>query len=140
VDGEPAPQGSKSVGRHGGVYEKSRKVKPWRDAIRAAALAQGSPFVTGAVEVRIVFILARPAGHYRTGRNSRLVRDSAPVLPMTRPDLDKLVRSTLDGLMGAKVYADDGQVVELNVRKRYADASAGEKPGAELEIWGEVST
>ena len=48
VDGEPAPQGSKSVGRHGGVYEKSRKVKPWRDAIRAATLQAAAP-VTGPV-------------------------------------------------------------------------------------------
>ena len=140
VDGEPAPQGSKSVGRHGGVYEKSRKVAPWRAAIRAATLAQGSPFVTGAVDVSIVFILPRPAGHYRTGRNSHMLKDSAPRLPMTRPDLDKLARSTLDGLKEAKVYGDDGQVVEMGVRKRYADAFAGEKPGAEITMWGDIDS
>jgi Holliday junction resolvase RusA-like endonuclease len=141
VDGEPAPQGSKSVGRHGGVYEKSKKVKPWRDAIRAAALARtgaaASAPVTGAVTVNITFWLPRPAGHYRTGRNSHLLHYSAPRCPLTRPDLDKLVRSTLDGLKEAGIYGDDGQVVDLSAHKRYADAINGEKPGAEIEIWGE---
>ena len=135
VDGEPAPQGSKSVGRYGGVYEKSRKVKPWRDAIKAAALAQGQLALTGPLRVDIVFMLPRPAMHYRTGRNAHLLRDTAPLRPATRPDLDKLIRSTLDGLTGAGVYSDDGQVVSLTARKEYADASTGQKPGAEIIIW-----
>ena len=134
VNGEPAPQGSKSVGRHGGVYEKSKKVKPWREAIRAAALAQGAPGADGPVTVEIVFLLPRPAGHYRTGSNSHLLRDSSPPWPATRPDLDKLVRSTLDGLMLAGMYRDDGQVVNLAASKRYANPYAGQKPGAVIEI------
>ena len=134
VDGEPAPQGSKSVGRHGGIYEKSRKVGPWRAAIRAAALAQGAGTVAGPVDVSILFLLPRPAGHYRTGRNADLLKESAPSLPATRPDLDKLVRSTLDGLMLAGIYADDGQVATLTAWKRYAAPSLGENMGAEITI------
>jgi Holliday junction resolvase RusA-like endonuclease len=135
VDGEPAPQGSKSIGRHGGVYEKSRKVKPWRDAIEAAAARATWEPISGPVEVQITFWLPRPAWHYRTGRNSHLLRDSAPLLPMTRPDWDKLIRSTLDGLTGAGIYRDDGQVTDGIVRKRYANPYAGEKPGAQITIW-----
>jgi crossover junction endodeoxyribonuclease RusA len=132
VHGEPAPQGSKSVSRHGGVYEKSRKVKPWRDAIRAAALQQGARPIAGPVEVAITFWLPRPKGHYRTGRNSDRLRPAAPVRPATRPDLDKLTRSTLDGLASGCAYGDDGQVVELWVSKWYAgDLHA---PGAEIII------
>lgn len=146
VDGEPAPQGSKSVSRHGGVYEKSRKVAPWRAAIKAAALtAPGQELweelpLTGAIDVRIVFILARPRSHYRTGCNAHLLRQEAPPLPRIRPDLDKLIRSTLDGLMFAGLYSDDGQVAELTARKRYADTSAGEKPGAEIMMWGDIES
>ena len=133
VDGEPAPQGSKSVGRHGGVYEKSRKVKPWREAIRAAALAQGiGPVNCAAVAVNIVFMLPRPKGHYGTGRNADRLRDSAPLFPATRPDLDKLARSTLDGLMLAGIYADDGQVIALSAEKMYA--GNGSPPGAAITI------
>jgi Holliday junction resolvase RusA-like endonuclease len=134
VHGEPAPQGSKSVSRHGGVYEKSRKVKPWREAIRAAALTQADIVgpLAGPVRVDIVFLLARPQGHYRTGRNAGQLRGPAPPYPATRPDLDKLARSTLDGLMLAGLYHDDGQVVRLNVAKRYAAGAIG--PGALIEI------
>jgi crossover junction endodeoxyribonuclease RusA len=134
VHGEPAPQGSKSVSRHGGVYEKSRKVKPWRDAIRAAALGRADlegP-LDGPLEVRIRFLLARPKGHYGTGRNAHLLREPAPVWPAARPDLDKLARSTLDGLTLAGLYADDGQVVILAVSKEWA--ATGTKPGALIGI------
>jgi Holliday junction resolvase RusA-like endonuclease len=134
VYGEPAPQGSKSVSRHGGVYEKSRKVKPWREAIRAAALAGRVEPLGGPASVRITFLLPRPQGHYRTGRNAGQLRDSAPKYPATRPDLDKLARSTLDGLMLAGLYHDDGQVVRLYVAKGYAEQGSG--PGALIEIDG----
>jgi crossover junction endodeoxyribonuclease RusA len=140
VHGEPAPQGSKSVSRHGGVYEKSRKVKPWRDAIRAAALAadaaapgQDAGTLHGPIRVDITFLMARPKGHYGTGRNAGQLRESAPVFPATRPDLDKLIRSTLDGLMLAGLYADDGQVVALTAVKEYADPDR--KPGATINMW-----
>ena len=135
VDGEPAPQGSKNVGRYGGIYEKSKKVGPWRDAIKAAAAMATWEPVTGPVVVGIVFWLRRPASHYRAGRNCHLLRASAPAVPVTRPDIDKLLRSTLDGLTGAGIYADDGQVSGLDVHRRYADPHAGQKPGADITIW-----
>ena len=47
------------------------------------------------------------------------------------PDLDKLVRSTLDGLTGA-LMADDSQVVDLIARKRIADV--GQSPGVRIRI------
>ena len=123
VDGEPAPQGSKSVGRHGGVYEKSKKVKPWRDAIRAAAALQCEDTLAGPLSVEIDFLAATARKvTIGTGGNSNVIKRTAPKYPMTRPDLDKLTRSTLDGLMGGNVYADDGQVVELVALKRYATA------------------
>jgi crossover junction endodeoxyribonuclease RusA len=80
----------------------------------------------------VTFSLARPAGHYGTGRNAGIVRAGAPEFPATRPDLDKLARSTLDGLKSAGLYGDDGQVVILNVNKRYC--LNGEPPGAGIEI------
>jgi len=139
VDGEPAPQGSKSVGRHGGVYEKSKKVRPWRDAIRAAVLAgYGEPpfgSASAPVSVLIHFYLPRPAWHFGTGRNAGRLKDGAPRYPARRPDVDKLIRSTLDGLKEAGVYGDDGQVVSLQAFKVYAPA--GEKAGATITVWDE---
>lgn len=122
VRGIPGPQGSKDqFGR-----ESSRKVKPWREAVRseavAAIIATGDKTATlGPVAVIITFTLPRPKAHYRTGRHAGEVRPDAPYWCAKRPDVDKLVRSTLDALTAAGIYHDDAQVAVLDVEKRYAD-------------------
>jgi Holliday junction resolvase RusA-like endonuclease len=118
----PGPQGSKN--QWGG--ESSAKVKPWREAVRseavAAIIATGDKRAAmGPVAVIIRFSLPRPKSHYRTGRNAGVLRDDAPGYCSKRPDVDKLVRSTLDALTAAGLYGDDAQVAVLEVEKRYAD-------------------
>jgi Holliday junction resolvase RusA-like endonuclease len=54
----------------------------------------------------------------------RGLKPSAPLTPATKPDIDKLTRSTLDSLIGA-VFDDDSRIVRLVVDKQYA------VPGAE---------
>jgi Holliday junction resolvase RusA-like endonuclease len=127
VHGSPAPQGSKKgfYNKHTGrvqMVESSKKVKPWRQAVVAQALdhVEGGPF-TGALEVRLRFMMARPKGHYGTGRNAGKVKESAPAYPAVMPDLDKLARSTLDGLGDAGVFTDDSRIVTLRLEKRYTD-------------------
>lgn len=135
VNGQPAPQGSKTRGRNGGLYEASKKVGPWRDAVRTEtqqAIA-GEPFGRGSdpAAVRIRFYLPRPAGHYGSGRNRGRLRAGAPRYPAARPDLDKLCRSTLDGLAEGGAFTNDGQVVELTASKHWADECP---PGATIEL------
>lgn len=82
----------------------------------------------------MVFAMARPKGHYRTGRNAHLLRDGAPPYPAGTPDLSKLCRATEDALTDAGVvWADDAQVVEYT---RLAKVYAGQ-PG-ELAVPGAV--
>jgi hypothetical protein len=92
----------------------------------------GPTFPTGPVIVGIRFRLARPKGHYGTGRNAGQLRRSAPVAPDTKPDIDKLVRSTLDGMGEAGVWRDDAQVVGLCVVKDYATDE--HPPGATVSV------
>jgi len=108
------------------MVESSAKVKPWREAVKWAALAHlGHRHtrvpLTGPLAVHITFTLHRPKGHYRTGRNAHLLRDAAPALPAGKPDIDKLLRSTFDGLGEAGMYADDAQIVYVAALKCYAD-------------------
>lgn len=140
VYGTPAPQGSKQgfVNRHTGrvsMVESSAKVKPWREAVKHAAIeelgVQLRPVFRGAVYVTGTFYLPRPKGHYRTGRNAALLRDAAPLFPIGKPDLDKLTRSTMDALGDAGVWRDDAQVVCIMLSKAYAD---GRPPGAKLTV------
>ena len=131
--GTPGPQGSKRHVGNGVMIESSAKVRPWRQAVKYAALdfiAAGNPIV-GPVRVDIRFLLARPKSHYRTGKNAGLLRDSAPLWPAVKPDVDKLLRSTLDALGEAGVWKDDAQVVGVAVWKAYADATV---PGAEIHV------
>ena len=142
----PAPQGSKRafVNRHTGrpsVVESSAKVKPWREAVKHAALDvlggyDVKNYLTDPVSVTVTFTLARPKGHYRTGKNAHLLRDSAPRYPAGKPDIDKLLRSTLDALGAAGVWRDDAQVVHVDVFKAYPHGAldALDVPGAVISI------
>ena len=135
VLGTPAPQGSKrgfaikAKGAYTGKVaqvESSAKVKPWRMAVKYAALNEISMLdwiyqpMTGAIVLEVTFRLPRPKGHYGTGRNAGLLKPSAPWFPAGRPDLDKLLRSTFDALGEAGVWGDDAQVVKVYGSKEYA--------------------
>jgi Holliday junction resolvase RusA-like endonuclease len=103
----------------------------WQDAVTAAALmAAPSTPLQGAVRVELVFRLRRPTGqlyppgHKREGQ----VRGNAPAWPAGKPDVDKLVRATLDAVKVAGVYQDDARVVHLQARKEYAEPG-GAPPG-----------
>ncbi len=141
VHGTPAPQGSKraivhkSTGR-AVVMESSKKVKPWRSAVvdRAVGAREQQGLagllpepLDGPLVADMVFTLARPKSHYRTGKNAHLLRGDAPVRPEGTPDLSKLARSTEDALTDAGVWRDDARVVEYG---RLAKVYAGEDPDA----------
>jgi crossover junction endodeoxyribonuclease RusA len=121
VLGYPAPQGSKRHVGRGILVEASKLVTPWREAIVSECQRHD---ITGLMldkplDVFLAFYFPRPAGHHRANGE---VKDSAPKYPSRRSvgDIDKLVRSTLDGLVQAAVIADDSLVVDLTARKRYA--------------------
>ncbi len=140
VSGTPAPQGSKSRGRNGGLYESAKGLKPWREAVRSetqtvmAIRANGERPYRCPVSVALIFAIARPKGHYGTGRNAGTVRESAPRYPGSngRLDVDKLARAVLDGLTDGGVWADDAQVVDLHVCKIWAPPDGS--PGVDITI------
>ena len=138
VYGVAGPQGSKTISRWGGVRESSAKVGPWRTevAFTARETYKGDP-ITEPVALDITFFFMRPKGHYGTGRNADKLKPSAPehCTSCTHGDLDKLCRSTFDGLAvrsGGSVIKDDSQVVRLRCDKRYADDD--HPPGALVEV------
>jgi crossover junction endodeoxyribonuclease RusA len=118
VGADPAPQGSKRHVGNGVMIEASKKVGPWRAAVAEAIRESGMPTIDVPVEVEVLFFL----------RRGRTVTRS---LPSTPPDIDKLCRSTLDGLVQGGALADDSLVVNLDAAKRYAD---GVRVGAEVKI------
>lgn len=118
VIGVPAPQGSKKAfirGSRVALVESSDKVKPWRTAVawsaRQSSKEAGWTPTTAAVAIQIEFTLPRPKSLPK-----RVVDH------IKKPDLDKLVRSTLDGISDAgTVWGDDSQVASLIASKHYGD-------------------
>jgi crossover junction endodeoxyribonuclease RusA len=125
---EPAPQGSKRHVGNGRMVESSKKVKPWRFAVGQAALETGHEMFDGPVYVGITFLFARPKAHYNT---KGLIKPNAPFHKVSKPDIDKLCRSTLDGITGV-LLKDDSQVACLMATKQYANE--GEYIGAIITI------
>jgi len=128
VAGKPAPQGSKRyLGAGRPMIESSKAVAPWRADIRTHLLiAHDGPPLAGAVHLVLEFVLPRP-----TSTPKR--RTPAAV---KRPDLDKLIRAVLDAVTSAGVWRDDSQVVQLDVRKRIAEAD--ETTGCRIVIAQEI--
>lgn len=118
IPGEPKSTQTGSV-----VVVKRRGQKPrlmplrrnqaWAEHCRWIAQREwGAPCVPRDVPVSLclTFSLRRPK------RGTRL-------FPTTRPDGDDLSKGLLDSFQGT-IYADDAQITELIIRKRYAEGGA----------------
>lgn len=143
VVGVPAPQGSKKGFIAGGravvVDTNQPRLRTWREDVKHAALGAielhtlPDPWqpLTGPVELDVTFLMPRPKHHFRTGKHAHLLRDNAPAAPAGKPDVDKLLRSSLDALTAAGLYRDDAQVVTLTGRKVYTLGH----PGAVINVY-----
>jgi crossover junction endodeoxyribonuclease RusA len=95
------------------ITNDNPSAKAWEQRIATEAQAvAGDGLFVGPLVLIVTFHLPRPK--------------SAPkrvVHHITRPDCDKAARCVLDALTGV-LYHDDGQIVELHVRKQFAAAAA----------------
>ncbi len=146
VVGLPKPGGSKRafINRKTGrpiITEDCKRSKIWRQEVQDAwhrAREKGKvperPF-DGLLSVEVIFFLPRPKSHFRTGKYSGILRDSAPKYPMTKPDLTKLWRSTEDALTGL-LWKDDAQIIVQCLYKCY-----GRPVGACIRVshWSQMS-
>lgn len=80
------------------------------------------------LSLELVFYMARPKNHYRTGKNSDMLKDTAPEYHSGRPDIDNLVKFVQDSL-NAIYYKDDALIACLSARKVYS-----ERPRTEITI------
>lgn len=130
------PLGGRSPNGRWGVVDANRKSEPWKAMVAQEAGEQyREPVLTIPLVVEFVFYVVRPKGHFGTGRNEGIVKDSAPAYPSKKPDVLKLARGVEDALTGV-VWADDAQIVDERVAKRYGDQAR-----VEIRVWpAEVRT
>jgi Holliday junction resolvase RusA-like endonuclease len=142
--GLPSPQGSKrSVAAGVLVDQNPRALQTWREDVKLAAIraCEATPSWEKAYPAIVgyfTFAMPRPAHHHVGGDRLRELRDNAPALHATRPDLDKLLRSTWDALTTAGVWADDSRCAQAFIVKRYVGASSEtlDLPGVRIVLTG----
>jgi Holliday junction resolvase RusA-like endonuclease len=131
--GKPITQGSKVRNRFGGVRDANAdKLKPWREAVKFAALAHwpsDAEPISGPIRIDVVYTLPKPA--------SAPVRRRTWPIAMRSGDIDKLDRALFDAITDAGVIHDDAQIVDSRSRKVYPEEhpEALRTPGAVIRIW-----
>ena len=150
VHGRPAPQGSKKYAGHrrnaasgrisAVLVEQSKRVKPWRALVTAAteqALRAGyigeipvhTPPLDGPIAAEIVFTVLKPASAPKRKRTWPTTRHSG--------DIDKLQRSTFDGIADAQAVVDDSRIIHVTAIKTFPGEhpDALDEPGAVIRLY-----
>jgi Holliday junction resolvase RusA-like endonuclease len=144
VLGTPRPKGSMRVvsrDRFGQPLPRARliansphKLQSWDRNVAGAAIAamvqvgrDEFPWHKRPLAVVATFRFARPEGHF----GARGLRPKAPLFMTSKPDVDKILRATLDAMTGL-VYDDDSRIVAESSRKAWC--ADHEAPGALLEL------
>lgn len=127
VNGIPAPQGSKKHVGKGIMVEVSKKLKPWRNAVSAAAVVANKNHVKfdGPLRIDVTFYMPRPQSRKKDKYHSVM------------PDIDKLLRSTFDALTKSELITDDARFSSVHAEKKYVldDPSSNcSRPGAFITV------
>ena len=110
---KPAPQPRVRAyrrGEHAGVYTPST-ADAWKGQVMLAASLYRGQFATGALRLEVEFYLPRP----KARKNDDYVA--------VKPDIDNLLKSTMDALSNTGVWHDDAQVAAIVSTKRYESAN-----------------
>ncbi|MEU6054280.1 RusA family crossover junction endodeoxyribonuclease [Streptomyces xanthochromogenes] len=149
VHGRPAPQGSKKYAGHrrnaasgrisAVLVEQSKRVKPWRALVTAATQAAMTaqaphayawvPPLDGPLAADIVFTVLKPASAPKRKQSWPTTRHSG--------DIDKLIRSTFDGIADAAAVADDSRFITVTATKAFPGEhpEALDQPGAIIRVY-----
>jgi Holliday junction resolvase RusA-like endonuclease len=123
VTGRPAPQGSKRLGAAGQLREQSAYLPAWRAAVKRAIYERYRDLGVRPADLPLL------RGPIAFGVRFRMAGTSRIDGP---PDLDKLLRASLDALTAARVWEDDSRVVEVLWLSKVP--AGGSRPGADLYV------
>jgi Holliday junction resolvase RusA-like endonuclease len=103
----------------GGTYDPSKKEKDeFINMIDDMPLEK----MTKPIKCNLNFYCKRPKSHYKTGKNSHILKDTSPKYNTNNKDLDNMVKFILDAL-NDKLYLDDCQIVEITCKKMYSEGN-----------------
>jgi len=101
----------------GGTYDPSKKEK---DEFVKIIGELPEEKISNPIKCQLQFYCKRPKTHYKTGKKSNELKDSAPKYNTNSKDLDNMVKFILDAL-NDKLYLDDSQIIEITCSKLYSE-------------------
>jgi crossover junction endodeoxyribonuclease RusA len=122
VNGLPKPQPRPRVVSNGHVYNPP-SADAWKETVKMNFLKGRRPLITGPVHLRVCFFLPKPKNLADTGKGRHIPH-------VKKPDVDNLLKSTMDAMTEARVWKDDSLVFATSAEKWYAR----EKTGAQIII------
>lgn len=129
---QPRPRATKR-GDRASVYDPG-SADGFKRAVQVAAIEQGpkQPLDLPLI-VEIIYYMPRPKSHFGTGKNSGVLKETAPISCGKKPDLDNLNKASFDALNDIDFWRDDALVVEMWAAKRYC--GKGQRPGCEIRVY-----
>ena len=110
-------------GAHARVYTPPT-ADNWKLAVMSEAAPLAGRAIPGPLKVTMQFFLARPKARH------------GEYFVSTKPDIDNLIKSTLDALTDQAVWRDDAVVVSIEASKEYEDESRPVGAVIEIYTWG----
>lgn len=117
IPGRPLPLSRPFYGKKV-IFDKSKKDKQ-NFALQCKYMAPFRP-LEGVLSLDLEFYFKRPKSHYRTGKNSHLIKDKFCEYHVNVPDLSNLIKFVEDALIGL-FYKDDRQIAIINAVKYYCN-------------------
>lgn len=103
----------------GGTYDPSKKDKD--DFIKLITTFPEKK-MTKPIKCILQFYCKRPKTHYKSGKHSTQMKDTAPKYNTNKKDLDNMVKFVLDAFNN-QLYEDDCQIIEIHCSKLYVEHS-----------------
>lgn len=125
IVGPPVAMGRPRFTRTGRVYVPQHT----REAVEQIADAAQSIIkepIEGAISLKVTFVHARP------GRLNRKKDPAERMAKTTKPDLDNLIKTVMDGLTQGNAWHDDNQVCRIYAEDYYA--AKGEDPKTIIQL------
>ena len=101
----------------GGTYDPSKKDK---DEFIKKIQNLPSEKMKNPIKCVLNFFCKRPKNHFKSGKNSHLLKDTSPKYNTNNKDLDNMVKFVLDAL-NDKLYTDDSLIFEITCSKLYSE-------------------
>lgn len=121
IPGQPVAKGRARISIRGGhaVAYTPQKTRTYENQVGAyaAQAMQGRPPMGAAVCVTIEACMLVPASWSKKKRQDAL---EGKIWPVSRPDLDNIIKAVLDGILRIAIV-DDNQVVHLVAQQKYAE-------------------